>query len=299
MLKTLLQYQKVYNIVTKRLKQNKKVLAVMVFGSMVSGDLWEKSDIDFFVIIADSMEKIKNVYITENDIPVHIKLMSREYFFYIHDSEKRGGYLHRILYGSRLVFSKDFDITSRYDNLIYYPDIDREKWNLVYAGSFIKNLDICKKYIVFQEQYSAYCSAIKCAEEFAKLYVNFSGYMINNNVVSMAVNMNDKYKEYLHRLFYEKENEYESIETLIKFMERSFDKNIKNITKLLLKYMEEKKCFLSASEIKEDELFGGYEIAFEDILNKMFELKIIRKSKRDYKTEDGAVVISKENVYCI
>lgn len=47
MLKTLLQYQKVYNIVTKRLKQNKKVLAVMVFGSMVSGDLWEKSDIDF------------------------------------------------------------------------------------------------------------------------------------------------------------------------------------------------------------------------------------------------------------
>lgn len=299
MLKTLLQYQKVYNIVTKRLKENPKVLAVMVFGSMVSGDLWEQSDIDFFVIIDDDMDKIKDIYITENNIPVHIKLMNKEYFFYIHDSEKRGGFLHRILYGSKLVFSRDFSITSKFDNLIYYPDIDREKWNLVYVGNFIKTLDICKKYTVLQEQYTSYSSAIKCAEEFARLYVNSSGYMINNDVISMAVNMNDEYKEHLDRLFYEKGNEYEAMETLIKFMEQSVSSNIKNITRLLLKFMEEKKCFLSASEIKEDELFGGYDIKFEDILNKLFELKIIKKSKRDYKTEDGILVFSKENVYSV
>lgn len=299
MLKTLLQYQKVYNIVTRRLKENKKVLAAMVFGSMVSGDLWDKSDIDFFVIIEDKMDKIKDVYITENDISVHIKLMNKEYFYYIYSSEKRGGYLHRILYGSKLVFSKDFEITSKYDNLIYYPDIDRERWNLVYAGYFIKKLDVCKKYIIQKEQYTVYFAAIKCAEEFARLYINSSGYMINNDVLSMAAEVNDDFKVYLDRLFHEKNNVYEAIEMLLKFMEESVDNNIKNITKLLLKYMEEKKSFLSAAELNEEKMFSGYEIKFEDILNKMYELNIIKKSIRDYKTEDGITVFSKENVYSV
>lgn len=299
MLKTLLQYQKVYNIFTRRLKENKKVLAAMVFGSMVSGDLWDKSDIDFFVIIEDKMDNIKDVYITENDISVHIKLMNKEYFYYIYSSEKRGGYLHRILYGSKLVFSKDFEITSKYDNLIYYPDIDRERWNLVYAGYFIKKLDVCKKYIIQKEQYTVYFTAIKCAEEFARLYINSSGYMINNDVLSMAAEVNDDFKVYLDRLFYEKDNVYESIEMLLKFMEESVDSNIKNITKLLLKYMEEKKSFLSAAELNEEKMFSGYEIKFEDILNKMYELNIIKKSIRDYKTEEGITVFSKENVYSV
>lgn len=299
MLKTLLQYQKVYNIVTRRFKENKKVLAVMVFGSMVSGDLWEKSDIDFFVIIDDAVEKIKDIYITENDIPVHIKLMNKEYFFYIHNSEKRGGYLHRILYGSKLVFSKNFEITSKYDNLIYYPDIDRERWNLVYAGYFIKKLDICKKYIILKEQYTAYCSAVNCAEEFARLYINSSGYMINNDVVSMAADANEEFRLYLNRLFFEKDNIYEAINMLLNFMEQSLEKNIKNITKLLLKYMEEKECYLSASEINADELFIGYEVKFEDILNKLFEFNIVKKSKNDYKAKDGTVLFLKENIYSV
>ena len=44
--RTILQYQKAFNSAINRFKANKLVLAVMVFGSMVSGDLWDESDID-------------------------------------------------------------------------------------------------------------------------------------------------------------------------------------------------------------------------------------------------------------
>lgn len=297
MIKTIIQYQKVYNILIKRLKGNKKVLAVMVFGSMVSGDLWEESDIDFFVVIKDELKEIVDIYITENEIPVHIKLMSVEKFFYVHDNYIRGSFLHRILSSARLVFSKDFKISAKYDSLRYYPDVDREKWNLVYLGNLIKSLGLCKKYISIKSYYTAFTSGIKCAEEFARLYVNFSGYMINNDVINMAVNMNDKYKKCLDRLLSNSERDFSVIEAFILFMEESVNSNIKNITKILLKFMEEKKCPLSAAEIKNDKLFSSYDIKFQDILSKLYELNFIKKDKRDYKTSDGVTLITKENVY--
>jgi len=49
--KTILQYQKAFNSLMNNLKKNEKVLAVMVFGSLVTGDLWEESDIDLFVVV--------------------------------------------------------------------------------------------------------------------------------------------------------------------------------------------------------------------------------------------------------
>lgn len=299
MIKSIIQYQKVYNMIIKRLKVNKKVLAVMVFGSMVSGDLWEESDIDFFVVIKDELKEIVDIYITENEIPVHIKLMSVEKFFYINDNHIRGGFLHRILSGARLVFSKDFQITAIYDNLRYYPDIDREKWNLVYLSHFLKTLDLCKKYISIKSYYTAFSSVVKCAEEFARLYVNSSGYMINNDVVNMAVSMNDKYKKHLDMLLSDNERKLSVIEMFVVFMEESVNNNIKNVTKILLRYMEDKKYYLSAAEIKNDELFSCYDIKFENILNRLYELDFIKKNKRDYKAKDGTTLITKENVYCL
>ncbi|MEL7598231.1 MAG: nucleotidyltransferase domain-containing protein, partial [Clostridiaceae bacterium] len=45
MVKTIQKYQGAFNTVIERLKQNDSVLAVMVFGSIITGDLWEESDI--------------------------------------------------------------------------------------------------------------------------------------------------------------------------------------------------------------------------------------------------------------
>ena len=67
--KTILQYQKAFNVVVKRLKSNDSVLAVMVFGSMITGDLWDESDIDLLIICRNNMDNVKNLYTEEEDIP--------------------------------------------------------------------------------------------------------------------------------------------------------------------------------------------------------------------------------------
>lgn len=296
--KTILQYQKAFNSVIDRLKSNEAVLAVMVFGSMVTGDLWDESDIDLFVIIDNKMTNIKNIYTEEKQIPVHIKLMSKNRLIQLYEENSRGGFMHRMFAASRLVFSKDMDITNKYDGGRYYPDIDRERWNMVYLGKVLKTIDVCKKYLSNDGIYTAYSAAVECALNYAKLYINNSGYMISKDAMTMAMNLNDGFKKCVDELFFHNHDKAAAIENTINYIENFIDENIRNIASILINYMREKDCFLSTEDIKNDKLFESYDIALEDILNKLWERNLIKKDSRDYKMEDGKVLF-KENVYFI
>ncbi|ERI90728.1 nucleotidyltransferase domain protein [Clostridiales bacterium oral taxon 876 str. F0540] len=296
--RTIIQYQRAFNSIIDRLKSNEAVLAVMVFGSMVTGDLWDESDIDLFVILDKKIENIKNIYTEEKHIPVHIKLMSKSKFIQLYEEDLRGGFMHRMFSSSRLVFSKDMEITIKYDSGRYYPDLDRERWNMVYLGKVLKSIDICKKYLSNDGVYTAYGAAVKCVENYARLHVNYSGYMISKDAMTMAMNLNDSFKRCVDELFFYKQDTAKAIGAAVEYIEGSIDENIRNTASILINYMREKDCFLSTEDIKNDKLFVNYDIALEDILNKLWEKNIIKKDSRDYKTEDGKVLF-KENVYFI
>lgn len=296
--RTILQYQKAFNSIVERLKSNQSVLAVMVFGSMVTGDLWDESDIDLFVILNKKNPDIENIYTEEKDVPVHIKLMSKNKFLQLHEEDLRGGFIHRIFASSRLVFSKDMELTARYDNGRYYPDLDRERWNMVYLGNLLKHMGVCKKYLYNNGIYTAYTAAVKCSEEFARLYVNSSGYMISKDAMTMAMNLNDNFRKCVDELFFNTANTEETINKTLDYLQKNIDSSMRNLTNILIDYMREKDSFLSAEDIKNDKLFSSYDINMEEILSKLWEKSLIKRETRDYKTEDGKVLF-KENVYFI
>lgn len=268
----------------------------MVFGSIVTGDLWDESDIDLFVITNKNMNGIRNIYIEEDNISVHVKLMNKNTFVALVNKNIKGGYVHRIFTSCKLVFSKDRDITNLYDRGRYYPDIDRERWNMVYLSNSLKSIGVCKKYLVNDGVYTAYISVVKAIEEFSKLYVNLSGYMISKDAITMAVSLNKDFKQYVDDLFFNREEVHDSIKRIIDFMEENINKNIRKTTAILLEYMRKKDEFLSAEDIMHDPLFENFDISLEDILERLYENEIIKRETRDYKTEDGETLF-KENVY--
>ena len=298
MTKTILQYQKAFNTVVDRIKIDESVLSVMVFGSMVTGDLWEQSDIDLFVITKENFEKIRNIYTEEKGVPVHIKLMGKEQFIQIYSENLKGGYMHRIFSSSRLVFSKDMDITVRYDGGRFFPDIDRERWGMCFLGELLKDMGVCKKYLASNGIYTSYSSAMKCIEKYSRLFVNSSGYMISKDVMSMAFNLNEDFKICVDKLFFEKSNLAETIEETMEFLEKSINSSVRSNCNLLLNYMREKDKFLSAEEIMEEDLFKDFDIDMEELLNKLWERHIIKKESRDFKL-DKEKVLFKQNVYFV
>ena len=298
MTKTILQYQDAFNSVLDRIKIDETVLSVMIFGSMVTGDLWEESDIDFIVIVNKNFEKIRDIYTEEKNIPVHIKLMGKEKFIQTFSDSLKGGYWHRIFSASRLVFSKDMDITIRYDGGRFFPDIDRERWGLYFLGKLLKDIGVCKKYLSSNGIYTAYSTAIRCIEKYSRLFVNSSGYMISKDVMAMALDLNDNLKQCTDKLFFEKSNTIETIQETMIFIEKSINSSIKSNCDLLLNYMREKDTFLSSEEIVNDDLFKDFDIDMEEVLNKLWERNIIKKESRDFKIDKDKILFN-QNVYFV
>lgn len=301
MRRTVLQYQRVFNDTIEKFKKNDDILAVMVFGSIVTGDIWDESDIDLLIVCNNEDSNLKNLYTEQNGIPVHIKLMSKKSFLQIDEKNLKGGFIHRIISSSRLVFSKDIEITSKYDVGRYYPDIDKERWNMVYLGNVLNDMSLCKKYLQNDGIYTAYISAVYAVEEFSKLYVNSTGYMISKDAVSVAMNLNDKFKKCVEKLLFDNSTEDDmknSINTTLNYIKNYIDRKINELVNILIDYMREKDDFLSSEEIESDKLFKNYPILMEEILNKLWKKNIIKREKRNYKLKDG-VVLFKENIYFI
>jgi predicted nucleotidyltransferase len=298
MTKTILQYQKAFNSVVDRIKIDEAVLSVMVFGSMVTGDLWEESDIDLFVIVKQNTDEIRNIHTEENGVPVHIKLMGKEQFIQIYSDNLKGGYMHRIFSSSRLVFSKDMDITVRFDGGRFFPDADRERWGMYFLGKLLKDMGVCKKYLWSNGIYTAYSTAIRCIEKYSRLYINSAGYMISKDVMAMALNLNDEFKQCVDKLFFENSNIEEAIKETMTFLEQSINISLKNNCSLLLNYMREKDEFLSSEEIMAEDLFVNFDIDMEELLSKLWEGDIIKKETRDFKMDNDKILF-KQNVYFI
>ncbi|WP_027634054.1 nucleotidyltransferase domain-containing protein [Clostridium hydrogeniformans] len=296
MVKAIISYQRVFNNIVENLKKSNDVLAVLVFGSIVTGDVWEESDIDFFVVCDKNPENIENIYLEEGDIPVHIKLMNKETFMDIVDGNNKTIGFSRVFSASRLVFSRDYYITDKYNSGRYFKDVDKNRLSMVYLGNLLKELKVCKKYLYNGGNYTAFLSAVRAMEGFSKLYVNSLGYMTSKDALSMASDSNIEFKITLENLFFYKNNGEDVVKDTIDFIERGIDEIFKVSTNFLVEVLREEKKPLSAEEIKNIPIFKNFNIEIEEILKELFKRSMIKREIREYKTKEGNFLF-KENSY--
>lgn len=295
MLQSIKNYQRACEKLLTTLKNNKKVLTVFAFGSIVNGDLWEESDIDVFVVYKDGFDEIRDVYSEINDIPVHMKILKKEVFLELYQNNGKKGIIRNLLVSSKIIFSRDDDIDNIYNRAKYTLDKHIELNNLVYLGMLIKDLRVSKKFFYNNSLFTSYEVIIRALGNFSKLYLNLNGYKVSKDAVKMAMNLNNVFEAIVKKLF-SSEDIKENLEQTIQYIEDFLDVNINVAAKFLIEYLSEKKQFLSSYEIKNDDLFKEFSIKLEDILKELCKRNIIVKKTRKLQLKSGEKLIS-ENVY--
>lgn len=295
MLQSILNYQKASQKLITILKTNKKVLTVFAFGSIVNGDLWEESDIDIFVVYKDNFEEIRDVYSEILDIPVHMKILNKEKFLELYNTNGQKGIIRNLLISSKIVVSKDEEIDNIYNKAKYTLDKHIGLYNLVYLGSLIKNLRVSKKYLQNNNLFTSYEVLIRALDSFSKLYLNLNGYTVSKDAVKMTMNLNNQFNILIEKLFSSGEMK-ENINNTIMYIEDFLDMNINVAAKLILEYLNDREEFVSSHEIKNDEKFKDFDIKIEDILKELYKRNIIVKKSRKLDLQ-GREKLVNENVY--
>lgn len=296
--KSIAQYQKTFGIIMNTLKQNPKVLAILVSGSIVNGDLWDESDIDIMIICEADKKSVKNLYSEEEGIPVHIKVMEKNQFIRAYESNIKGSKFHRNLAASRLIFSKDDAITNIYNGGRYCPDSYKERWSMYYLGILLKTMGVARKYLYNRGFYTAYSVTVRALDEFSKFYVNLSGYSISVDALIMATNLDDSFKNIVENILNGKFDDESLICKTLDYIESRVEDLLKESTESFLEFMRDEGKVLSVDEIKNHPVFKDFDIDMEEIIKLLCKKGFVQKMRRDYKTDDDSLLV-KENVYYI
>lgn len=293
----IIEYQKAFNDTMKKLNKNENISAVFTLGSIVSGDMWEESDIDFFVVHKDKFNDIRDIYSEVNNIPIHIKLISKEKFVYSYENEGSKGISKSILKFSKMIFSKDEIISSIYNRAIYgeYGYTDEE--NLEYLSKLIKQINICKKYIQNDRIYTAYEMMIRSLDSFSKLYLSLNGYTVIKDSIGMVVNLDNSFKNILDTRLLSGINKEDIIE-VINYIERYIEENILIASRAVIDVLQNRNEYLSSTEIIENFTSLGKGIKIEQVLKKLLSKGIIKKMSKEVLDKDNKFIID-ENIYGI
>jgi len=296
-IKTILDYQKAYSKIIDDLKLKDKVLAIFVYGSMITGDLWEGSNIDLIAVYDEDFKVLRDSYLEINEVPIHIKLINKNIFNKAVNEYGSKNALKTTLLSSRIIYCVDKEVSDLYERNLYIMEEDKDLWGLVYLGDIIKDIGICKKYIKNSGLYAAYEGALKVVNNISNIILTVNSYRVSKDPISMACHLDENLDEKFRNLLYDK-NKEDKIKEIIEYSENYINENLDLITKELLIFLKENNSKFSPFELKNNEKFKSYNIRMEDILSLLNKKDIVLKDYRDLKDSNKKSII-KEKVYYI
>lgn len=112
----------------EKVRSDSNIIAAFSYGSIVDGDLWDKSDIDIWLISKENSKKLYKQYsLVEDDIDFQVELYSRNYFIELVDSPQNQNFFRAVLNRSKLLFSTDETIEKLFNGDELLGDRDKEE----------------------------------------------------------------------------------------------------------------------------------------------------------------------------
>jgi predicted nucleotidyltransferase len=289
-------YQEAYDIAIKKFKANSQILAAIVHGSIVTGDICAGSDLDFVVITKES-DKNEYIYSKIKDISIHINYISKNIFLEYYSNILKGGTFHKVFFTGKLAFCLDSELKEIYLSTKVYCDRDRAVRNIEILCNLINSVHYLKKYYSNGKAATSYQWYIEVLKNYARLVMSMNGYLTDKDILSLAVNMNSNV-EYLFHRFISNAETNEKIDEILNFVDNYILMNIEGISSPIIYFLKENKFPCSVQDIKGYDAFKNIDGDLNLLLEKLSCLKMIKETTRTYSNYGNEYFID-EVVYYI
>ncbi|MBI3828416.1 MAG: nucleotidyltransferase domain-containing protein [Planctomycetes bacterium] len=238
-----------------RAKQEPNILAVILGGSMSHDRVWEKSDIDLFLVGKDEKDLKKSegrgFYLVENGINIHASLQTRSRFKQMLERSLQSSFMHSFFAKSRLVFTRDETIREWYDNIQRLGTKDREIQLLRVGTGVLPILYKAQKWLLVKKdpQYS-YVWILHCVTELAKLEVLLDNRITGREVIQQALELNPKFFNALYTQPMDQKKTAKSVAQALESIDQYLTKKTRVLFQPILDYLSDQGAVRSATEIE-------------------------------------------------
>jgi uncharacterized protein len=289
-------YQDACDIALNKLKNNEQVIAIVVYGSIISGDIWEKSDIDFLVI-AKEENKMETVHCKILDVPMHINYISKNTFIDSYNSMLKGGTFHKAFFMGKLVYCIDKAVEEIYNSTRFYSDRDKSIRNIEILCNLLKSMHYAKKYMVTGKHETAFQWSVEVLKNYARILMNSNGHITDNDILSFAVNMNTNVENVFVTLNDDKPL-LGRLNYIVDATEKFILVNVEMISQPIIQYLRQIRKPCSSADIHSSEEFKQINADINILLEILSSMGLIKEKSRKYMTGNNEYLID-EIVYCV
>jgi uncharacterized protein len=193
------RYERAVESLSTKLRDDRTVIAAVLFGSLAYDTVWEKSDIDMTIITEESVKSSGSFTLTEEGISIHASLMPRSKFKQMVESDLQGSFGSSIMTRSRLLFSKDESLTHLWENIGPMGTRDQQIQLLQAANMVLPSLVKAEKWCHVKKDYHyATFYILTTTNALARLEVISAGEIPGREVIAQALKLNPVL---FHRLY--------------------------------------------------------------------------------------------------
>ena len=155
-----------------RIEKDTDIIAALLFGSLVSGNVWEKSDIDLHLISKDETKPMRQFWLVDGDIIVQVSIESRRHFRRSVESSLESSHIFHLLSTSKLLFSKDESLADYLESASIVGERDRQLQMMRHAMNIPGDIEkVEKSLVVFDDPLMAFGFLLHAIENLARMEI--------------------------------------------------------------------------------------------------------------------------------
>ena len=221
-------------------KRDDHILAAILCGSLSYDVVWDKSDIDLYLICTDDKKtRTHNLCLSEDDINIHATIQPRADFRRQLEASIRNTFGHSMFARGRLLYSKDPSIDEIFSQLssIGAHDIQLQLMNS--AQFAISLLYKAKKWLEVKDDppYTARW-VIETAAQLGEVEVSLAGELVDREALTRALELRPDLFKLIYLDLFEKEVTKQALVKAIDAIDEYLERRAKLLFEPVLEYLE-------------------------------------------------------------
>ena len=233
-----------------KVKQDRYVIAAILFGSLSHDTVWRKSDIDIILVGRDERGDVKDFSLVENGVNIHAALFPRSKFKQALEGSLQGDMIHTSFALSTLLYTTDDTIRAYYQDGRHIGSRDAQLRLMTAGAGAVYTLAKAEKWLYTRKDlHYSFLWLMYTVQNLARIEVLLHGELTSREVIPQVLKINPAFFDRVYHDLIEQPKTEAAIQGAINLVNEYLDGKVRALFGPVLDYLAQEGGARTTSEL--------------------------------------------------